>query len=106
MLEDACEALGAVDAEGVRVGARGNLATFAFYANKQLTTGEGGMRRPRRRRGRGAPAQRAQPGPRAPSQPMSGAAALVALAAQRAPRPPASAAASIPPSPVVSCLLA
>ena len=25
------------------VGARGNLATFAFYANKQLTTGEGGM---------------------------------------------------------------
>ena len=26
-----------------RVGARGNLATFAFYANKQMTTGEGGM---------------------------------------------------------------
>jgi perosamine synthetase len=25
------------------VGSRGNLATFAFYANKQLTTGEGGM---------------------------------------------------------------
>lgn len=43
ILEDACEALGAVDAEGRRVGARGNLATFAFYANKQLTTGEGGM---------------------------------------------------------------
>lgn len=43
MLEDACEALGAVDAEGRSVGARGNLATFAFYANKQLTTGEGGM---------------------------------------------------------------
>jgi perosamine synthetase len=43
MLEDACEALGAVDSEGRRVGARGNLATFAFYANKQLTTGEGGM---------------------------------------------------------------
>jgi perosamine synthetase len=42
ILEDACEALGAVDAEGVRVGARGNLATLAFYANKQLTTGEGG----------------------------------------------------------------
>jgi perosamine synthetase len=42
VLEDACEALGAVDAEGVRVGARGNLATLAFYANKQLTTGEGG----------------------------------------------------------------
>ncbi len=43
ILEDACEALGAVDSEGVRVGARGNLATFAFYANKQLTTGEGGV---------------------------------------------------------------
>ncbi|HXV04879.1 MAG TPA: DegT/DnrJ/EryC1/StrS family aminotransferase, partial [Solirubrobacterales bacterium] len=43
ILEDACEALGAVDSEGRRVGTRGNLATFAFYANKQLTTGEGGM---------------------------------------------------------------
>jgi perosamine synthetase len=43
ILEDACEALGAVDAEGRAVGTRGNLATFAFYANKQLTTGEGGM---------------------------------------------------------------
>ena len=43
ILEDACEALGAVDSEGQMVGARGNLATFAFYANKQLTTGEGGM---------------------------------------------------------------
>ena len=43
VLEDACEALGAVDSEGRRVGTRGNLATFAFYANKQMTTGEGGM---------------------------------------------------------------
>jgi perosamine synthetase len=43
ILEDACEALGAVDSEARNVGARGNLATFAFYANKQLTTGEGGM---------------------------------------------------------------
>jgi perosamine synthetase len=43
ILEDACEALGAVDSEGRRVGTRGNLATFAFYANKQMTTGEGGM---------------------------------------------------------------
>lgn len=42
ILEDACEAIGAVDSEGVRVGARGNLATFAYYANKQMTTGEGG----------------------------------------------------------------
>jgi perosamine synthetase len=47
ILEDACEAIGALDAEGRRVGARGNLATFAFYANKQMTTGEGGMIVPR-----------------------------------------------------------
>jgi perosamine synthetase len=43
ILEDACQALGAIDSEGVLVGARGNPATFAFYANKQMTTGEGGM---------------------------------------------------------------
>jgi perosamine synthetase len=43
IVEDACEALGAVDATGVRVGARGNPAAFGFYANKQLVTGEGGM---------------------------------------------------------------
>ena len=43
IIEDACEALGAVHADGVPVGARGNLAVFGFYANKQLTTGEGGM---------------------------------------------------------------
>jgi perosamine synthetase len=42
LLEDACEALGAVDSEGRAVGSRGAPATFAFYANKQLTTGEGG----------------------------------------------------------------
>jgi perosamine synthetase len=43
ILEDACEAIGAVDSEGRRVGTRGNAATFAFYPNKQMTTGEGGM---------------------------------------------------------------
>jgi perosamine synthetase len=43
MLEDACQALGAVDATGRKVGTDGNLATFAFYANKQMTTGEGGI---------------------------------------------------------------
>ncbi|MGE0067210.1 MAG: DegT/DnrJ/EryC1/StrS family aminotransferase [Solirubrobacterales bacterium] len=42
ILEDACEAIGAVDSEGRGVGTRGNLATFAYYANKQMTTGEGG----------------------------------------------------------------
>jgi perosamine synthetase len=43
VLEDSCEALGAIDAEGCGVGTRGNIAVFAFYANKQMTTGEGGM---------------------------------------------------------------
>jgi len=43
VVEDACESAGAVDAQGLKVGTRGNIATFAFYANKQLTTGEGGM---------------------------------------------------------------
>ena len=43
IVEDACEALGAAHADGARVGARGNPAAFGFYANKQLTTGEGGM---------------------------------------------------------------
>jgi perosamine synthetase len=43
IVEDACEALGAVHADGTRVGARGHPAVFGFYANKQLTTGEGGM---------------------------------------------------------------
>jgi perosamine synthetase len=43
IVEDACEALGARYADGTPVGGRGHPATFAFYANKQLTTGEGGM---------------------------------------------------------------
>jgi perosamine synthetase len=43
IVEDACEALGAVHPDGVAVGARGHPAVFAFYANKQMTTGEGGM---------------------------------------------------------------
>jgi perosamine synthetase len=42
IVEDACEALGAVHADGAAVGARGNLAVLGFYPNKQLTTGEGG----------------------------------------------------------------
>ena len=42
LVEDACEAIGAAHADGSTVGARGNLSVFAFYPNKQLTTGEGG----------------------------------------------------------------
>jgi perosamine synthetase len=43
IVEDACEALGARYADGRAVGGRGHPAAFGFYANKQLTTGEGGM---------------------------------------------------------------
>jgi perosamine synthetase len=43
IVEDACEALGARHADGAAVGGRGHPAAFGFYANKQLTTGEGGM---------------------------------------------------------------
>jgi perosamine synthetase len=41
-VEDACEALGAVY-RGAPLGAHGPSAVFAFYPNKQMTTGEGGM---------------------------------------------------------------
>jgi len=40
-VEDACEALGA-RYKGRTLGSHGHLATFAFYPNKQITTGEGG----------------------------------------------------------------
>jgi perosamine synthetase len=43
IVEDACEALGAVHSDGTPVGARGWPAVFGFYPNKPLTTGEGGM---------------------------------------------------------------
>ena len=43
MLEDACQAPGALDAQGREVGTTGNPTSFAFYANKQMTTGEGGI---------------------------------------------------------------
>ena len=42
VVEDACEALGATY-QGRKVGTFGRAATFAFYPNKQMTTGEGGM---------------------------------------------------------------
>jgi perosamine synthetase len=43
IVEDACEALGGVHADGTPVGGRGHPAAFGFYPNKQITTGEGGM---------------------------------------------------------------
>jgi perosamine synthetase len=43
IVEDACEALGAVHGDGRPVGGRGHPTAFGFYGNKQLTTGEGGM---------------------------------------------------------------
>lgn len=42
VIEDSCEALGA-DLGEKKAGALGNGAVFAFYPNKQITTGEGGM---------------------------------------------------------------
>ncbi|MDX6537264.1 MAG: perosamine synthetase [Gaiellales bacterium] len=42
IIEDACEAVGS-ERSGKRIGAAGNPAVFAFYPNKQMTTGEGGM---------------------------------------------------------------
>ncbi|HXG84626.1 MAG TPA: DegT/DnrJ/EryC1/StrS family aminotransferase [Pyrinomonadaceae bacterium] len=42
LLEDAAEAHGAV-CDGRTVGSIGDIAAFSFYANKIITTGEGGM---------------------------------------------------------------
>ncbi|MBL7152131.1 MAG: DegT/DnrJ/EryC1/StrS family aminotransferase [Phycisphaerae bacterium] len=42
VIEDSCEALGSV-LNGKKVGTFGKMSVFAFYPNKQMTTGEGGM---------------------------------------------------------------
>jgi dTDP-4-amino-4,6-dideoxygalactose transaminase len=42
VIEDACEAIGA-GYHGRPVGSLGDAGVFAFYPNKQITTGEGGM---------------------------------------------------------------
>ncbi|HJQ68488.1 MAG TPA: DegT/DnrJ/EryC1/StrS family aminotransferase [Blastocatellia bacterium] len=42
VIDDSCEALGA-DYRGRKVGRFGDAAAFAFYPNKQMTTGEGGI---------------------------------------------------------------
>jgi perosamine synthetase len=41
VIEDACEAIGA-EYRGSKVGTFGDVAVFAFFPNKQITTGEGG----------------------------------------------------------------
>jgi len=41
-IQDSCEALGA-EYKGTTIGSHGPNAVFAFYPNKQITTGEGGM---------------------------------------------------------------
>ena len=63
IVEDACEALGARHRDGPAVGARGHPAVFGFYANKQLTTGEGGIITLAERGHEGAHRLRAKPGP-------------------------------------------
>jgi perosamine synthetase len=42
LIDDSCEALGA-EYRGRRIGGFGAAAAFAFYPNKQMTTGEGGV---------------------------------------------------------------
>lgn len=42
LIDDSCEALGA-EYQGRQLGSLGDISTFAFYPNKQITTGEGGM---------------------------------------------------------------
>jgi len=42
IIEDAAHALGAKYRDGSPVGSSGNLTCFSFYANKNLSTGEGG----------------------------------------------------------------
>lgn len=42
IIEDAAHALGATYLDGTPVGSSGNLTCFSFYANKNLSTGEGG----------------------------------------------------------------
>jgi dTDP-4-amino-4,6-dideoxygalactose transaminase len=42
IVEDAAHALGARFADGTAVGASGNLTCFSFYANKNVSTAEGG----------------------------------------------------------------
>ncbi len=42
IIEDAAHAFGARFADGSAVGSSGNLTCFSFYANKNLSTGEGG----------------------------------------------------------------
>lgn len=42
IVEDACEALGS-ELDGQKSGSFGDMSTFAFYPNKQMTTGEGGI---------------------------------------------------------------
>lgn len=42
VVEDACEAIGA-EYKGRQAGTLGDAAVLAFYPNKQITTGEGGM---------------------------------------------------------------
>ena len=41
-IEDSCEGLGS-SIDDRKVGSLGQVSTFAFYPNKQMTTGEGGM---------------------------------------------------------------
>ena len=65
IVEDACEALGAVHGDGVRVGARGHPAVLRLLRQQAADYGRGRDGHGRRSGHQGAHRFRAQPGPRA-----------------------------------------
>ncbi len=62
LIEDACEAIGS-EVGGKKAGTLGDVGAFAFYPNKQITTGEGGMLVTQRSKTCGTRAQNAESGP-------------------------------------------
>ena len=64
VIDDSCEALGAEYKGRRRIGSFGDAAAFAFYPNKQMTVGEGGMIVTDDDEIARAVPQHAQPGPR------------------------------------------
>ena len=63
LIDDSCEALGA-EYKGAPVGSHGVPGVFAFYPNKQMTTGEGGIVMTALRGGVAPDPLAPQPGPR------------------------------------------
>ena len=85
LIQDACEALGA-RYKGEPVGSQGPSAVFAFYPNKQITTGEGGMVTTHSEEEHRAPRQPPEPGTRGRRRVARARAARVQLPDRRHPR--------------------